>query len=143
MSKKMGGVVTYGDGSKNDHWLLKTPSLSSEYKAWRDEDLDPPALVVQVGTTVLSYRLRCIQDLHVMLTTRGDWVALGNADEGKPVQPGSVEAWARDPGNPVGGYYGLRKGYRGRFANYVCPVLEVLGLAELEHEARNNRIRAV
>lgn len=143
MSKKKGGVVTYGDGSKNDPWLLKTPSLSSEYKAWRDEDLDPPSLVVQVGPTELSYRLRCIQDLHAMLKTRGDWVALGNADEGKPVQPGSVEAWARDPGNPVGGYYGLRKGYRGRFANYVCPVLEVLGLAELEHEARNNRIRAV
>lgn len=143
MNKKKASVVMYGDGSKDDPWLLKTPSLSSEYKAWRDEDLDPPALVVQVGTTVLSYRLRCIKDLHTMLASRGDWVALGNADEGKPVQPGSVEAWARDPGNPVGGYYGLRKGYRGRFANYVCPVLEVLGLAELEHQARNNRIRAV
>jgi hypothetical protein len=143
MSKHRVGVVTYGEGSKNDPWLLKTPSLSSEYKAWRDEDLDPPALVVQVGTTVLSYRLQCIKDLHAMLKTRGDWIALGNADEGKPVQQESVEAWARDPENPVGGYYGLRKGYRGRFANYVCPVLEVLGLAELEHEARNNRIRAV
>ena len=143
MSKKQDGVVTYGDGSKNDPWLLKTPSLSSEYKAWRDEDLDPPALVVQVGTTVLSNRLRCIKDLHAMRKTRGEWVARGNADEAKPVQQGSVEAWARNPGNPVGDYYGLRKGYRGRFANYVCPVLEVLGLAELEHEARNNRIRAV
>jgi hypothetical protein len=143
MTGKKIGVVTYGDGSKNDPWLLKTPSLSSEYKVWRDQDLDPPALMVQVGTTVLSYRLRCIQDLHAMLKSRGDWVALGNADEGKPVQKGSVEAWARDAGNPVGGYYGLRKGYRGRFANYVCPVLEVLGLAELEHEARDNHIRSV
>jgi hypothetical protein len=143
MTKKKAGGVTYGEGTKDDPWLLKTPSLTSEYKAWRDETLDPPALVVQVGTTVLSYQARGIQDLHAMLKKRGDWVALGNADEGKPVQEGTVEAWARDPKNPVGGYYGLRKGYRGRFANYVCPVLELLGLAELEHNPRNNRIRAV
>lgn len=143
MSKKKMGAVTYGDGTKDDPWLLKTPSLSSDYNAWRDETLDPPALVVRVGTTVLSYRARCIEDLHAMLKQRGGWVALGNADEGKPVQDGTVEAWARDPKNPVGGYYGLRKGYRGRFANYVCPVLELLGLAELEHGARNNRIRAI
>jgi hypothetical protein len=134
-------LVTFGTGAKDDPWLLKTPSLTSDYSAWRDESLDPPALVVQVGTTVLSYRLQCIADLHAMLKARGDWVALGNADEGKPVQEGSVEAWARDSDNPVGGYYGLRKGYRGRFANYVGPVLELLGLAELEHNARNNRIR--
>lgn len=143
MTKKKTGAVTYGEGSKGDPWLLKTPSLASDYKAWRDESLNPPALVVQVGTTVLSYRLQCIEDLHAMLEARGDWVALGNADEGKPVQDGTVEAWARDETNPVGGYYGLRKGYRGRFANYVCPVLELLGLAELEHGARNNRIRAL
>jgi hypothetical protein len=143
MSKKKTGTVTYGDGTKDDPWLLKTPSLTSDYNAWRDQTLDPPALVVRVGTTVLSYRVRCIEDLHAMLKRRGDWVALGNADEGKPVQEGTVEAWARDPKNPVGGYYGLRKGYRGRFANYVCPVLELLGLAELEHNARNNRIRAI
>lgn len=142
MTKKKTGAVTFGDGGKEDPWLLKTPSLTSDYKAWRDESRDPPALVVQVGTTVLSYRLQCIEDLHAMLKARGDWVALGNADEGKPVQEGTVEAWARDVTNPVGGYYGLRKGYRGRFANYVCPVLELLGLAELEHGARNNRVKA-
>lgn len=143
MTNKAPGAVTFGDGSKDDPWLLKTPSLTSDYKVWRDETLDPPALVVQVGTTVLSYRLQCIADLQAMLKARGDWVALGNADEGKPVQDGTVEAWARDASNPVGGFYGLRKGYRGRFANYVCPVLEVLGLAELEHAPRNNRIRAI
>lgn len=143
MKSRKSGVVTYGDGSRDDPWLLKTPSLSSDFKAWRDESLDPPALVVQVGSTVLSYRLRCVEDLHAMLKVRGDWVALGTADEGKPVQKGTVEAWARDAANPVGGYYGLRKGYRGRFANYVCPVLELLGLAELEHAARNNRIKAI
>ena len=137
-----GTSVTFGDGTKDDPWLLKTPSLSSDYQAWRDPSLSPPALVVQVGTTKLSYHLRGIDDLHAMLKAHGDWMALGNADEGKPVQPDTVEAWARDAGNPVGGYYGLRKGYRGRFANYVSPVLELLGLAELEHGARNNRIRA-
>jgi hypothetical protein len=133
--------VTYGTGTSDDPWILKTPSLTSEYKAWRDESLAPPALVVQVGTTKLSYRLECLDHLTAMLKDRGDWVALGNADEGKPVQPGTVEAWARDPRNPVGGYYGLRKGYRGRFANYVTPILELLDRVELEHGPRNNRVR--
>jgi len=99
--------------------------------------------VVQVGKTRLSYQLRCIDDLHEMLLAHGDWMLLGNADEGKPVKNNTVEAWARDPSNPVGGYYGLRKGYRGRFANYVPPVLELLGLVELEHNARNNRVRGL
>lgn len=135
------GKVTYGAGTKDDPWILKTPSLSSDYKAWRDETLNPPAVVVQVGTTVLSYRLECLDDLTAMVQARGGWVPLGNADEGKPTPDGSVEAWARDPGNPAGGYYGLRKGYRGRFANYVTPILELLGRVELEHGPRNNRVR--
>ncbi len=132
--------VSYGTGTPEDPWILKTPPQSSDYQAWKDPAKS--ALVVQVGTTQLSYQLRAIEDLHAMLKKRADWVLLGNADEGKPVQPDSVEAWARDAKNPVGGYYGLRKGYRGRFANYVPPVLELLGLVELEHNARNNRMRA-
>lgn len=135
-------MITYGAGTADDPWKLKTPPGSSEYEAWRDEATDPPALVVQVGKTQLSYQLRALEDAAVMLETRGDWMELGNADEGKPVKEGSLEAWARDDANPVGGYYGLRKGYRGRFANYVAPVLELLGLAELEHKPRGNRIRA-
>jgi hypothetical protein len=138
-----GQAVTYGGGTADDPWLLRTPSLASEYQAWRDERLVPPALVVQVGSTRLSYQLRAIEDCHAMLKASGNWVALGNADEGKPTPEGSVEAWARDPANPVGGYYGLRKGYRGRFANYVTPVMELLGLVELEHTPRNNRVRAL
>jgi hypothetical protein len=134
--------VTYGAGTKDDPWKLSTPSQTSAFEVWREEDASPPALVVQVGSTKLSYYLRGVEDLHAMLRSRGDWVELGNADEGKPVKDGSVEAWARDETNPVGGYYGLRKGYRGRFANYVTPVLEVLGLVELEHGPRNNRVRA-
>lgn len=136
-------MITYGTGAEDDPWILKTPSLTSEYRAWKDEQADPPALVVQVGKTRLSYQLRCIDDLHQMLLGHGDWMPLGNADEGKPVKEGTVEAWARSQTNPLGGYYGLRKGYRGRFANYVSPVLELLGLAELEHNARNNNIRAL
>jgi len=132
-------TVTYGTGVADDPWILKTPSQTSEYQAWKDGD----ALFVQVGSTRLSYQARGIEDLHAMLRARGDWVALGNADEGKPVADGTVEAWARAADNPVGGYYGLRKGYRGRFANYVTPVLEMLGLAELEHGPRNNRVRAL
>ena len=131
-------TVTHGGGTPADPWTLKTPSLTSDYRAWRDSGV----LFVQVGATQLSYQARAIEDLHAMLQARGDWVALGNADEGKPVTTGSVEAWARADDNPVGGYYGLRKGYRGRFANYVTPVLELLGLADLEHGPRNNRVKA-
>ena len=134
-------TVTYGTGTQDDPWILKTPSLSSDFHAWRDEAAKVPALMVQVGTTKLSYQLRCIEDAAAMLAKHGDWMALGNADEGKPTPAGSLEAWARDDGNPVGGYYGLRKGYRGRFANYVTPVMELLGLVELEHGPRNNRVR--
>jgi hypothetical protein len=130
------------DGTPDDPWTLKTPPGSSEYQAWRDESADPPALVVQVGKTQLRYHVRAIDDLHAMLADHGDWIPLGSADEQKPAAEGTVEAWARSEDNPVGGWYGLRKGYRGRFGMYVPPVLEELGLAELEHNARNNRMRA-
>jgi hypothetical protein len=130
------------EGTPSDPWTLKTPPGSSEYQAWRDESADPPALVVQVGKTQLRYHLRAIEDLRAMLAEHGDWVALGSADEQKPAAEGTVEAWARADDNPVGGWYGLRKGYRGRFGMYVPPVLEELGLAEVEHNARNNRMRA-
>ena len=131
-----------GDGTQASPWLLETPPGKSEYSAYRDEASDPPALVVQVGKTQLRYALRCIEDLHAMLVEHGDWMPLGSADEGKEAKAGTVEAWGRAGDNPVGGYYGLKKGLRGRFANYVPPVLEALGLAELEHNARNNRMRA-
>ena len=136
------GATVTGSGVQADPWTLKTPSLTSDFQAWRDEAADPPALIVQVGATRLSYHLRALDDLAAMLKAHGDWMPLGNADEGKPVKPDTVEAWARDPGNPVGGYYGLRKGYRGRFGNYVTAVAEALGLIELEHEPKNNRARA-
>jgi hypothetical protein len=130
------------EGTPNDPWTLKTPPGSSEFQAWRDESLDPPALVVQVGKTQLRYHLRAIEDLHAMLVECGDWMPLGSADEQKPAAEGTVEAWGRSPENPVGGWYGLRKGYRGRFGMYLPPVLEELDLAEVEHNARNNRMRA-
>lgn len=134
-------IVT-GDGTREKPWVLKTPPGKSEYLAYRDASADPPALVVIVGTTELRYRLRCLDDLHTMLAERGEWIPLGSADEQKPAAEGTVEAWGRSPDNPVGGWYGLKKGLRGRFANYVPPVMEALGLAEVEHEARNNRMRA-
>jgi len=136
-------VEVEGAGTKDDPWILTTPPGKSEFEAWRDDKGDPPALVVQVGSTQLRYELRCIEDLHAMLRARGDWMPLGSADEQKDAEEGTVEAWGRSPGNPVGGWYGLKKGLRGRFANYVPPVLEALGLAEVEHNARNNRMRAL
>jgi hypothetical protein len=132
-----------GSGTKDDPWVLQTPSGGSEYQMWRDGDADPPTLVCQVGSTRLGYQLRCIEDLHAMLKEHGEWMLLGNADEQKPAAEGTVEAWARSPENPVGGFYGVKKGLRGRFGNYVPPLMEALGLAEVEHNPRNNRMRAV
>jgi hypothetical protein len=137
------GINVKGKGTRNEPWILKTPPGTSEYTAFRDDTLDPPALVVQVGKTELRYQLRCLDDLRAMLKAHGDWMPLGSADEGKPAVEGTVEAWARSPDNPVGGWYGLKKGLRGRFANYVPPVMEALGLAEVEHQPRNNRMRAL
>jgi hypothetical protein len=136
------GTDPKSDGTRAHPWTLKTPSLQSEFVAFRDPDLDPPALVVQVGKTELRYQLRCLEDLSAELRQRGDWVPLGNADEQKPAPEGSVESWARSPKNPVGGWYGLKKGLRGRFGNYVPPVMEKLGLAEVEHNPKGNRMRA-
>ena len=130
-------------GTRDQPWVLKTPSGQSEFQAFRDETLDPPALVVQVGKTELRYHLQCLSDLHSMLKAHGDWMPLGSADEQKPAAEGTVEAWARSPENPVGGWYGLKKGLRGRFAMYVPPLLEALGLAEVEHNPRNNRMRTI
>lgn len=130
-------------GTREHPWTLKTPSGGSEFIAFRDEKLDPPALVVQVGKTELRYHLRCIEDLHSMLKAHGDWMLMGSADEQKPAADGTVEAWGRDAKNPVGGWYGIKKGFRGRFGMYVPPVLEVLGLAEVEKNPRNNRMRAL
>jgi len=123
--------------------VLKTPSGTSEYTAYKDETANPPAVVVQVGKTELRYQLRCLNDLHKMLKARGDWMPLGIADEQKPAEEGTVEAWGRSAKNPVGGWYGIKKGLRGRFANYIPPILEALGLAEVEHNPRNNRMRAL
>jgi hypothetical protein len=130
------------NGTPESPWRLKTPPGTSDYEAWRDLAFDPPALVVQVGKTQLRYQLRCIEDLHAMLKGHGEWMPLGSADEQKPAAEGTVEAWGRATDNPVKGWYGMKKGLRGRFGMYVPPVLEALGLAELEHHQKNNRVRA-
>ena len=131
-----------GSGTKDDPWQLTTANGGSQYQMWRDETADPPALVCQVGSTQLRYQLRAIDDLAAWLKAQGDWVPLGGADEQKPAPDGSVEAFGRSESNPVGGWYGTRKGYRGRFGVYLPPLLEALGLAELEHNPKNNRMRA-
>jgi len=135
--------MTSGSGTKEDPWQLKTPPGTSDYTMYSDDAGDPPALVCQVGTTTLKYHLSAIDDLHTWLKEQGDWVPLGAADEQKDAVPGTVEAWGRSADNPAGGWYGLRKGYRGRFGMYLPPLLEALGVAELTHDARNNSMRAL
>jgi hypothetical protein len=125
-------------GTAENPWTLKTPPGTSEYAMHRDGDI----LVCTVGKTVLHYSWRAVEDLHKMLKKHGDWMDLGGADEQKPAKPGTVEAWGRDPKNPVGGWYGLKKGLRGRFGVYLPPLLEALGLVELEHNPKNNRVKA-
>ena len=131
-----------GSGTKSDPWQLHTAPGTSAYTMYRDETADPPTLVCQVGTTTLRYHLRAVDDLHAWLREQGDWVPLGAADEKKAAADGTVEAWGRAEHNPVGGWYGLRNGYRGRFGMYLPPLLEELGLVELTHDARNNQVRA-
>ena len=131
-----------GTGRVDDPWVLHTPPGTSDYTMYRDDDATPPQLVCQVGSTRLTYDARVVDDLHAWLREQADWVPLGAADEQKPAKDGTVEAWARSESNPVGGWYGLRKGYRGRAGMYLPPLLEELGLAELEHQPRNNRMRA-
>ena len=131
------------EGTKEQPWKLTTPPGSSTYEMYEDKDADPPALVCVVGSTTLKYHLSAVKDLHAWLVNQGDWVALGAADENKPAADGTVEAWGRSDKNPVKGWYGLRKGYRGRFGMYLPPLLEKLGLAELTHDARNNKMRAI
>jgi hypothetical protein len=131
-----------GRGTQDKPWELTTPPGTAEYQAYRAPDAEPPSLIVQVGKTQLRYHLRCVEDLHAMLQDAGDWVPLGSADEQKPAADGTVEAWGRSSKNPVKGWYGLKKGLRGRFGMYVPPVLEALGLAEVEHNPKNNRMRA-
>ena len=137
------GTISSGSGTSDDPWLLKTPPLSSDYTMHREAKDGVDIIVCTVGKTVLLYDARAIDDLHAMLKAAGDWVELGSADEQKPAKEGTVEAWARDSSNPIGGWYGLKKGLRGRFGMYMPPLLEHLGLAEVEHNARNNRMRAV
>jgi hypothetical protein len=141
--EQMSAAKATGAGTKQDPWVLQTPPGTSEYQMYRDEAADPAVLVCTVGKTELRYHLRALEDLHAMLKKHGDWMPLGGADEQKPAAEGTVESWGRSPGNPVGGWYGLKKGLRGRFGVYVPPVLEALGLAEVEHNPRNNRMRAL
>ena len=136
-------MAVKASGTKEDPWKLKTPPGTSDYQMWKDDSADPPALVCQVGGTQLRYQWRCVDDLHAMLKKHGDWMPLGGADEQKPAAEGTVEAWGRDPKNQVGGWYGTKKGLRGRFGVYVPPLLEALGMAEVEHNAKNNRMRAI
>jgi len=129
-------------GTKENPWQLKTPPLSAEYEMYLDVKDEKEVIVCTVGKTVLLYDARCLSDLHNMLKEHGDWMELGAADEQKPAKEGTVEAWGRSENNPVGGWYGLKKGLRGRFGMYIPPLMEELGLVELEHNAKNNRMRA-
>ena len=95
-----------------------------------------------MGSTELRTTSSAIEDPHALLVAHGDWMLLGRTDEQEPAEEGSVEAWARSDNNPVGGWYGPTKELPRRFGNYVPPVLEALGLTEVEHGARSNRIRA-
>lgn len=134
--------MTNEKGTKENPWLLKTPPGTSEYEMYRDVKDGKEVIVCTVGKTVLLYDARCLNDLHAMLKNHGDWMELGGADEQKPAKEGTVEAWGRSENNPVGGWYGLKKGLRGRFGVYIPPLMEVIGLAELEHNPKNNRMKA-
>ena len=130
-------------GTSDDPWVLKTPPLTSDFTMHRDVKDGKDVLVCTVGKTVLLYDARCLDHLHAMLKKHGDWMEHGSADEQKDAKDGTVESWGRSSSNPIGGWYGLKKGLRGRFGMYVPPLMEALGLAEVEHNARGKRMRAI
>lgn len=134
--------MKYSIGTKASPMALKTPPLSSEYTMHVDEKDGKEILVCTVGKTILHYNMQILDDLHAMLKKHGDWMDLGSADEQKPAKEGTVEAWGRSEDNPVGGWYGLKKGFRGRVGMYIPPLMEALGLAEVTHDAKNNKMRA-
>ncbi|MDX2250516.1 MAG: hypothetical protein SF052_27290 [Bacteroidia bacterium] len=134
--------MKYSIGTKENPLQLKTPPLTSEYTMHVEEKNGEEVLVCTVGKTVLLYDMRCLEDLHAMLKSHGDWMELGSADEQKPAKEGTVEAWGRSESNPAGGWYGLKKGLRGRFGMYIPPLMEALGLAEVTHDAKGNKMRA-
>jgi hypothetical protein len=139
----MADTLAMGEGTKAAPWKLHTPPGTSVYEMYKDEKDGKDILVCTVGKTILHYEYRCLADLHDMLKAHGDWMELGSADEQKPAKEGTVEAWGRSASNPVGGWYGLKKGFRGRFGMYIPPLMEALGLAELTHEARGNKMKAL
>ncbi len=136
-------MSTKGSGTKSDPWQLKTPPLTSDYQMYYDVVDDKEVIVCVVGKTTLLYDRRAVEDLHSMLKKYDDWMELGSTDEQKPAKESTVESWGRSTSNPVSGWYGLKKGLRGRFGMYMPPLLEALGLAEVEHNPRNNRMRAI
>jgi len=134
--------MKYEIGTKQNPMALKTPPLTSDYTMHTDEKDGKEVLVCTVGKTVLLYDIRCLEDLHAMLKKHGDWMELGSADEQKPAKEGTVEAWGRSDNNPVKGWYGLKKGLRGRFGMYIPPLMEKLELAEVTHDAKGNKMKA-
>ena len=142
MASERASVAATLTRTKDNPWKLKTSPGTSEYTIHADEKDGKKILVCTVGSTVLHYEARSIDDLYAMLKKAGDWVELGGADEQKPAKEGTIEAWGRSSNNPIGGWYGLKKGLRGRFGVYIPPLMEELGLCELEHNAKNNRVRA-
>ena len=129
-------------GTKENPWTLKTPPLTSDYTMHKEIKDGKEVLACTVGKTVLYYDFRCLSDLHAMLKRYGNWMELGSADEQKPAKNGTVEAWGRSEKNPVGGWYGLKKGLRGRFGMYIPPLMEKLGLVDLTHDPKGNKMRA-
>lgn len=128
-------------GTKENPWVLKTPPLSSEFTMYKEVKDGKDILVCTVGKTILHYEYRCLSDLQAMLKKHADWMELGSADEQKPVKENTVEEWGRSDKNPVGGWYGLKKGFRGRFGMYIPPLMEKLELAEVTHDLKGNKMR--
>lgn len=129
-------------GTKDSPLKLKTPPLSSEYTMHVEEKDNKEILVCTVGSTILHYDIQCLNDLHEMLKAHGDWMELGSKDEKQETKEATIEHWGRATDNPVGGWYGLKKNFRGRFGMYVPPLMEALELAEVTHEKRGNKMKA-
>ena len=138
-----GRRVVSGAGTKDDPWQLKTPPLTSEYEMYLDERDGNDGDRVRRRQDDAALRRprdrRPARDARAARRLDGARAAPTSRSRRRRARS---RRGARRRDNPVGGWYGLKKGLRGRFGMYMPPLLEELGLAEVEHNPRNNRMRA-
>ena len=123
-------ILTLEDDHSRKGWALRLEDAKDDRVVYGMEDLHP-GVYENLLTDNGKQFARNNSTMRKYCESYPDWKA--HLVLGAP----SVNS-----GEAVGGWYGLKNGLRGRFAMYVPPVMEGLGIAEVVHNPKNNRIRA-